>query len=430
MPRPDEPELPEDVSWAQLHREVRARLRTLSKENAEVVGAHLVMAGRLLDLDPERAYEHTQAAVRRGGRVDVVREAAGLAAYRTGRHAEALRELRTVRRLSGSAEHLAVMADCERALGRPERAVALGSDPDAATLSFEAAVELAIVVSGARLDLGQAEAALTALDHPVVRRATGLVAARVAQARAVALDAAGRPDEATAELASYTDDDLDRAAGNTPVVDDDIVVYDLTEEPEPEPDDHVDPTDGTDPAEDGEPEADTDDVDDDGSNTDTSDRAPEADDDVDRDGSDTDPADGEPEDDDDRDSSDIDPADGAPGTNDNDTDLGGGDGADAEPGPGDEPCPALADDAEPDGGHELGDTPDDDATVAAADDSAAADAQHDHGGDDAVAADSADGGAEHEPGDEPDQGDSAADSPAADVDAADADHVGVGEPDE
>lgn len=222
------------MTWAELHREVRARLRTLSKENAEVVGCHLVMAGRLLDLDPERAYQHAQAAVRRGGRVDVVREAAGLAAYRTGRHAEALRELRTVRRISGSAEHLAVIADCERGLGRPERAIALASDPDVPSLPLEATVELAIVVSGARLDLDQPDAAVAALDQAFLRQATGLFAVRVAQARAVALEAAGRADEAAAELARYTDDDLHRASGNSPVIDDDIVVYDLTDD---EPDD-------------------------------------------------------------------------------------------------------------------------------------------------------------------------------------------------
>ncbi|MCL2455088.1 MAG: hypothetical protein FWD18_07320 [Micrococcales bacterium] len=218
-----------------LDRESRARLRTLSKENAEVVGRHLVMAGRLLDVDPERAYEHAQAAVRRGGRVDVVREAAGLTAYRTGRHAEALRELRTVRRLSGSAEHLAVMADCERGLGRPERAVALAADPDAADLPLDAAVELAIVVSGARLDLGQPDAALAALGSQQVRQASGLLAARVAQARATALEAAGRPDEAARELAAYSTDDLEEAAGNVPV-DEEVVVFDLTDEEDSERD--------------------------------------------------------------------------------------------------------------------------------------------------------------------------------------------------
>ena len=226
-----DPVLPDDVTFSLLDRDVRGRLRTLSKDNADRVGRHLVMVGRLLDEDPEAAYEHAQAAVRRAGRVDVVREAAGLAAYVTGRYAEALRELRTVRRLNGSSEHLAVMADAERGLGRPERAITLSQEPEAATLGPDAQVELAIVVSGARLDLGQPEAAVAALSGDVVRAAKGLVAARVAQARAAALAAAGRPDDAAAELAAYPQEVLDEAAGNLPVVDD-VVVYDLTEDDE------------------------------------------------------------------------------------------------------------------------------------------------------------------------------------------------------
>ncbi|WP_231495911.1 hypothetical protein [Cellulomonas sp. HZM] len=182
----------------------------------------------MLDVDPELAYEHAQAAVRRGGRVDVVREAAGIAAYRTGRYAEALRELRTVRRLNGSSEHLPVMADCERGLGRPERAIVLSQEPEARTLDADGQVELAIVVSGARLDLGENEAAVATLATPAVRAARGVLAVRVAQARASALEAVGRDDEAVAELARFSQAELDAADG---VVDedDDIVVFDLDE---------------------------------------------------------------------------------------------------------------------------------------------------------------------------------------------------------
>lgn len=214
--------------FSDLDRSVRGRLRTLSKDNADGVGRHLVMVGRLLDVQPELAYEHAQAAVRRAGRVDVVREAAGLAAYRTGRYAEALRELRTVRRLNGSSEHLAIMADCERGLGRPERALALAQEPEAETLDAEAKIELAMVVSGARLDLGQAEAAVAALSTTAVRAGTGVVSIRVAQARATALEAAGRADEALAELAPYTQDQLDEAAGDVEV-EDEVVSFDLSE---------------------------------------------------------------------------------------------------------------------------------------------------------------------------------------------------------
>ena len=218
------------MSFSELDRAARAPLRTLSKDNATQVGRHLVMVARLIDVDPELAYEHAQAAVRRGGRVDVVREAAGLAAYRTGRYAEALRELRTVRRLNGSSEHLPVMADCERGLGRPERAIALAQGDEARTLSASARVELAIVVSGARLDLGELEAAVASLETTEVRAASGLLAVRVAVARAAALEAAGRPDDAARELARFSAAQVAEATGEGLDEDDDVVVYDVEDE--------------------------------------------------------------------------------------------------------------------------------------------------------------------------------------------------------
>lgn len=211
---------------SQLDRAARGRLRTLSKETAEVVGRHLVMAGRLIDSDPELAYEHAQAAVRRAGRVDVAREAAGLTAYATGRYAEALRELRTVRRLNGSSEHLPIMADCERGLGRPERALALAASEEAATLDDVGRTELAIVVSGARVDLGELDAALAALEQVPAIGTRGELGARVLQARAAVLEVAGRDDEAAEILAGIDASLLAAVLGE----DDDVVVYDLTEE--------------------------------------------------------------------------------------------------------------------------------------------------------------------------------------------------------
>lgn len=199
------PDLPDSVVAADLDRAARSRLRTLSKDNADAVARHLVMAGRLLDEDPEVAYAHAQEAVRRAGRVDVVREAAGITAYRTGRYAEALRELRTARRLNGSDEHVPLMADCERGLGRPERALALAHE-HAAALAGEARVELAIVASGARLDLDDPDAALAELSTPAVRGATPPLSWRLDEARAAALSAAGREDEARAILAALPQD--------------------------------------------------------------------------------------------------------------------------------------------------------------------------------------------------------------------------------
>ncbi|HWK92300.1 MAG TPA: hypothetical protein VNR17_08540 [Luteimicrobium sp.] len=219
------------MTISQLDREVRGRLRSLAKDNAETVGRHLVMAGRLLDTDPELAYEHAQAAVRRAGRIDVVREAAGLAAYRLGHYAEALRELRTVRRLNGSSEHLPVMADAERGLGRPERALDLARTPEAETLDAQGRTELALVVAGARVDLGQTEAALAVLDSIPARDVTSLeLRHRVSEVRADVLEALGRVDEAAAL----------RVALGEP--EDEIVVVDL-EEDDDEGDDAASATD-------------------------------------------------------------------------------------------------------------------------------------------------------------------------------------------
>ena len=251
---------------------MRGRLRTLSKETAERVGKHLVMVARLIDNDPELAYEHAQEAVRRAGRVDVTHEAMGLAAYRSGRYTEALRELRTVRRLNGSPEHLPVIADAERGLGRPERAIAVGNDPDVARLDADSQVELAMVLSGARLDLGEAEAAVALLDSPVVRAAKGLLAARVAQARATALTALGRSADADRELARFTQGELDAAAGDIGEEDDEVFVYDLLDE---EPDE--------DESESDDDESDDDELDDDEEDDDEEDDGADLDDEQDDD---------------------------------------------------------------------------------------------------------------------------------------------------
>lgn len=230
-PKQRDPELPDEVSIGQLDREVRGRLRGLSKEHAERVGRHLVMVGSLLDINPELAYQHAQAAVRHASRIDVVREAAGIAAYRTGRYAEALSELRTARRLSGSSQHLAIMADAERGLGRPEKAIELANSPDAATLDDDAKVELAIVESGARCDLSQWDAALATLDG--LPKLSGDLRLRVLAARAGVLEAAGRQAEAAEVLAAIPIEDLARINGE---FEPDIVVVDAFDEAEDESD--------------------------------------------------------------------------------------------------------------------------------------------------------------------------------------------------
>ncbi|SDQ74724.1 hypothetical protein SAMN04487847_2342, partial [Microbacterium sp. cf332] len=194
---PRGPEIPETVTARDLPGAARNELKTLSKENAEQVARHLAMVAQLIDDDPELAHEHALAASRRAGRVGVVRETVAITAYATGDYALALRELRTYRRISGSDDQIAMMVDSERGVGRPDRALEVGRAVDRATLPIEVRVELAIAMSGARLDLGETERALQELDIPELDpdRAFSWSPALFA-ARAAVLDDLGRTDEA------------------------------------------------------------------------------------------------------------------------------------------------------------------------------------------------------------------------------------------
>lgn len=222
--------LPDDVDPRQLDSEIRAELRPLARDTADLVARHLVVAGRLLEDEPEAALAHARAARALAGRVGAVREAAGLSAYRAGEWAEALAELRTARRISGDASHLAVMADCERALGRPERALAYADDDAAGALEQTAQVELVIVLAGARRDLGQVEAALVQLQEPARRTKPNRPwAARLWYAYADTLLAAGREPEAREWFAAAAEVDV---GGQTDVEErllelDGVVVEDL-----------------------------------------------------------------------------------------------------------------------------------------------------------------------------------------------------------
>ncbi|WP_241564220.1 hypothetical protein [Nonomuraea polychroma] len=167
---------------------------------ADLVGRHLVAAEQALENDdPDRAHEHTKVARRFAARIGVVREAAGIVAYRAGHFSEALSDLRAARRLTGSEAYLPVMADCERGLGRPERAIDLVRSPEAERLDRAGRIELTIVESGARRDLGQHDAAVITLQRlPELRDPQPKPwSARLAFAYADALADAGHTDAAT-----------------------------------------------------------------------------------------------------------------------------------------------------------------------------------------------------------------------------------------
>jgi tetratricopeptide (TPR) repeat protein len=179
----------------------------LSKEGADWVAAHLVAAGTLADDEPEEAWRHARAARARGGRIGVVRETVGLVAYRAGEWAEAIGELRAARRMGGGPGHLAVMADCERALGHPERAIELSRSAEADDLDPDATAELSIVVAGARADLGQIDAALAHLERVGLDKAEEHP--RLAYAYADLLLQAGRRAEALSWFIRSANSDAD-----------------------------------------------------------------------------------------------------------------------------------------------------------------------------------------------------------------------------
>lgn len=169
----------------------------MDRSTADIVARHLVAAGELLDEDPEAALEHARAARARSGRIAAVREAVGIAAYHCGDWAQALAELRAARRMGSKSPLLPLIADCERGIGRPERAIELAGSADATQLNGDDADELRIVVAGARADLGQSEQALAILSTPQLDpRRTGQTAARLFYAYAETLLALNRTDEA------------------------------------------------------------------------------------------------------------------------------------------------------------------------------------------------------------------------------------------
>ncbi|MBX6390883.1 MAG: tetratricopeptide repeat protein [Frankia sp.] len=177
---------------------------------AAKVASHLVAAAMLLDDDPRAALAHARFAATRASRLPATREAAGIAAYRAGEYAVALVELRAARRMDGSPRHLPLIADSERGLGRPERAIEYLNDPAVAELDPAGRAELLIVASGARRDMGQPEAAVVLLREEATRPGEPRPwTARLRYAYAEALLAAGHPQEALRwfESAAAIDED-------------------------------------------------------------------------------------------------------------------------------------------------------------------------------------------------------------------------------
>ena len=210
--RPAGPPLPDDVVASDLDQEVRRDLLTLDKANADRVARHLVMVAQLLDSDPELALAHARAARERASRVGLVRETAGIAAYNAGEWQEALTELRAARRINGGTSLLPLIADAERGLGRPERAIEIARSEEGRSLTGDEATEMRIVEAGARIDAGEPAKALVTLQaEDLAPGRTGTMAARLFYAYASALLAADRRDDAVTWYMNAAAADVDDA---------------------------------------------------------------------------------------------------------------------------------------------------------------------------------------------------------------------------
>ncbi|MFJ1750606.1 hypothetical protein ACIOJD_30845 [Streptomyces sp. NPDC088116] len=183
---------------------------SLPKTLAEDVARNLVMVAKLIDEDPEQAYAYSRIALRLASRVAAVREAAGFAAYATQKYSEALAEFRASRRMTGSVDLWPVMADCERGLGRPERAMAMAGEPEVQKLDKAGQVEMRLVAAGARRDMGQIDAAIVTLQsNELASNSVQPWTARLRYAYADALLSAGREDEAREWFAKTIEADKD-----------------------------------------------------------------------------------------------------------------------------------------------------------------------------------------------------------------------------
>ncbi len=193
----DGPPIPDDVSAKDLDKFARQALQSLPEKLADKVARHLVMAGLLIHENPEQAHLHALAARARATRTGLVREACGETAYACGKFAEALSEFRAAKRMNGSHLYAPMMADCERALKRPQKAIEYDTPSVRSHLDDAGQIELSIVVAGARRDQGQYDAAIRLLEtEPLHTKGRGEWVPRLRYAYADALLDAGRREEA------------------------------------------------------------------------------------------------------------------------------------------------------------------------------------------------------------------------------------------
>ncbi|WEV71796.1 helicase [Bifidobacterium sp. ESL0790] len=195
--RPGEPRMPKGMEWSMLSKDEKERLRGLSKEHAENIGLHILAAYALEESDPKAALDHAKWVARQASRIDFARETLAFIAYRQGDYKTALREFRTAQRMNGYDDYTPFIADCERGLGNPKKAVEIALSDEAKELNGEAKAELFLVYAGALGDLGLWDKAIEVVHKLGTSKGLpGAYRMRALQAEQYFLEEAGRGDEA------------------------------------------------------------------------------------------------------------------------------------------------------------------------------------------------------------------------------------------
>lgn len=229
--RPGEPKMPKGIEWSMLSTDDRERLRGLSKEHAENIGLHILAAYTLEERDPELALEHAKWVAHQASRIDFARETLAFVAYRQGDYKLALREFRTAFRMNGFLDYLPFIADCERGMGEPKKAIETAMSDDAKYLRGESKAEMFLVYAGALGDLELWNKAIEIVH--TLGRSKGLAGEyrmRAVQAEQYFLEEAGRTDEAIALDRLLDKLELQYADVEDDETSDDLVVeYDMQE---------------------------------------------------------------------------------------------------------------------------------------------------------------------------------------------------------
>lgn len=229
--RPGEPKMPKGIEWSMLSTDDRERLRGLSKEHAENIGLHILAAYTLEERDPELALEHAKWVAHQASRIDFARETLAFVAYRQGDYKLALREFRTAFRMNGFLDYLPFIADCERGMGEPKKAIETAMSDDAKYLRGESKAEMFLVYAGALGDLELWDKAIEIVH--TLGRSKGLAGEyrmRAVQAEQYFLEQAGHSDEAVALDQLLDKLELQYADAEEDETSDDLVIeYDMQE---------------------------------------------------------------------------------------------------------------------------------------------------------------------------------------------------------